>query len=167
MNLLEIIKSEYNKSISECTNEEIYNTLLTLVKIMAEGKQHKNSKKKLYYISAEFLIGKLLSNNLINLGIYDDIKEELAKNGKDLCEIEEFEKELQGKEKQGKKELPVLAIELDGKEHFEDAVVQERDRKKNAICQAHNMEIIRVENSYARRYNHIKGILMDYFSRVH
>ena len=60
---------------------------------MAEGKQHKNSKKKLYYISAEFLIGKLLSNNLINLGIYDDIKEELAKNGKDLCEIEEFEKE--------------------------------------------------------------------------
>lgn len=93
MNLSEIIKSEYNKSISECTNEEIYNVLLTLVKTMAEGKQHKNSKKKLYYISAEFLIGKLLSNNLINLGIYDDIKEELAKNGKDLCEIEEFEKE--------------------------------------------------------------------------
>lgn len=93
MNLSEIIKSEYNKSISECTNEEIYNALLTLVKTMAEGKQHKNSKKKLYYISAEFLIGKLLSNNLINLGIYDDIKEELAKNGKDLCEIEEFEKE--------------------------------------------------------------------------
>ena len=71
MNLSEIIKSEYNKSISECTNEEIYNALLTLVKTMAEGKQHKNSKKKLYYISAE----------------------ELAKNGKDLCEIEEFEKE--------------------------------------------------------------------------
>ena len=93
MNLSEIIKSEYNKSISECTNEEIYNALLTLVKTMAEGKQHKNSKKKLYYISAEFLIGKLLSNNIINLGIYDDIKEELAKNGKDLCEIEEFEKE--------------------------------------------------------------------------
>lgn len=93
MNLSEIIKSECNKSISECTNEEIYNALLTLVKTMAEGKQHKNSKKKLYYISAEFLIGKLLSNNLINLGIYDDIKEELAKNGKDLCEIEEFEKE--------------------------------------------------------------------------
>lgn len=93
MNLSEIIKSEYNKSVSECTNEEIYNALLTLVKTMAEGKQHKNSKKKLYYISAEFLIGKLLSNNLINLGIYDDIKEELAKNGKDLCEIEEFEKE--------------------------------------------------------------------------
>ena len=70
-------------------------------------------------------------------------------------------------EKQGSRELPLLAIELDGKEHYEDAVVQERDRKKNRICQEHHMEIIRVENSYARRYNHIKDILMDYFSRVH
>lgn len=70
-------------------------------------------------------------------------------------------------EKQGKSELPILAIELDGKEHFEDEVVKERDRKKNAICKAHNVQIIRVENSYARRYNHIKGILLDYFSRVH
>lgn len=92
MQLSEIIKTEYNKSISECTNEEIYYSLLTLVKNMAESKQHKNSKKKLYYISAEFLIGKLLSNNLINLGIYDDVKKELADNGKNLCEIEEFEK---------------------------------------------------------------------------
>ena len=93
MQLSEIIKTEYNKSISECTNEESYYSLLTLVKNMAESKQHKNSKKKLYYISAEFLIGKLLSNNLINLGIYDDVKKELADNGKNLCEIEEFEKE--------------------------------------------------------------------------
>lgn len=93
MQLSKIIKTEYNKSISECTNEEIYYSLLTLVKNMAESKQHKNSKKKLYYISAEFLIGKLLSNNLINLGIYDDVKKELADNGKNLCEIEEFEKE--------------------------------------------------------------------------
>ena len=68
-------------------------------------------------------------------------------------------------EKQGRSELPILAIELDGKEHFEDVI--ERERKNNSICKAHNMEIIRVENSYARRYNHIKGILMDYFSRVH
>ena len=70
-------------------------------------------------------------------------------------------------ERQGAQELPLLAIELDGKEHYEDAVVQERDRKKNRICQEHHMELIRVENSYARRYNHIKDILMDYFSRVH
>lgn len=70
-------------------------------------------------------------------------------------------------QKQDKSEIPILAIELDGKEHFEDEVVKERDRKKNDICRAHNMQIIRVENSYARRYTHIKGILMDYFSRVH
>lgn len=70
-------------------------------------------------------------------------------------------------EKQGKREQPLLAIELDGKEHLEEAAVRERDQKKEQICHAHHMEIIRVENSYARRYHHIKGILMDYFSRVH
>ena len=91
MKLSEFVKAEYGKSISECTNEELYYALLTLTKKMASGKQHGNSKKKLYYISAEFLIGKLLSNNLINLGIYDEVKEELAQNGKDICEIEEFE----------------------------------------------------------------------------
>ena len=93
MKLSEFVKTEYGKSISECTNEELYYALLALTKKMASGKQHGNSKKKLYYISAEFLIGKLLSNNLINLGIYDEVKEELAQNGKNICEIEEFEKE--------------------------------------------------------------------------
>lgn len=67
-------------------------------------------------------------------------------------------------ERQGKQDIPVLAIELDGKEHFEDEVVKNRDKKKNEICRAHNLQIIRVENSYARRYNHIKEILMSYFS---
>ncbi|MDD6573225.1 MAG: AAA domain-containing protein [Thermoflexaceae bacterium] len=61
-------------------------------------------------------------------------------------------------------DIPVLAIELDGKEHFEDNVVKMRDKKKNDICKAHNLQIIRVENSYARRYNHIKDILINYFS---
>nr|WP_302593239.1 AAA domain-containing protein [uncultured Acetatifactor sp.] len=70
-------------------------------------------------------------------------------------------------EKQGPSQLPVLAIELDGKEHFEDEVVRNRDRKKNEICAAHNLQLIRVENSYARRYSHIKEILMNYFSVRH
>lgn len=69
-------------------------------------------------------------------------------------------------ERQGAIERPVLAIELDGKEHFEDEVVKNRDRQKNEICHAHNMQIIRVENSYARRYNHIKSILENYFGSV-
>lgn len=70
-------------------------------------------------------------------------------------------------EMQSKREIPILAIELDGKEHFENEVVKARDKKKNAICKAHNLQIIRVENSYARRYNHIKQILIDYFSIRH
>lgn len=67
----------------------------------------------------------------------------------------------------GKQQFPVLAIELDGKEHYTDEVVKNRDRKKNEICAEHNLQIIRVENSYARRYNHIKEILMNYFSVRH
>lgn len=70
-------------------------------------------------------------------------------------------------EKQGKQEFPILAIELDGKEHFSDEVVKNRDQKKNAICKAHNLQLIRVENSYARRYNHIKEILLNYFKVRH
>lgn len=60
-------------------------------------------------------------------------------------------------------EIPVLAIELDGKEHYVDEVVKQRDRKKNEICRIHNLQLIRVENAYARRYNHIKEILISYF----
>ncbi len=68
-------------------------------------------------------------------------------------------------EKQQKDEIPMLAIELDGKEHFQDEAVKRRDQQKNEICRAHHLQIIRVENSYARRYNHIKEILMDYFEK--
>lgn len=64
----------------------------------------------------------------------------------------------------GRTELPVLAIELDGREHFEDWVVRERDRQKNAICRDHGFELIRVENTYARRYHYIKDILIRYFT---
>lgn len=66
-------------------------------------------------------------------------------------------------EKSGSSEYPILAIELDGKEHTDDEVVKARDRQKNAICEEHNLQLIRVENSYARRYYHIKGILIKYF----
>lgn len=64
-------------------------------------------------------------------------------------------------------ETPVLAIELDGKEHLEDAAVQRRDKEKNKICREHNLQLIRVENTYARRYNYIKNILMSYFAVKH
>lgn len=68
-------------------------------------------------------------------------------------------------ERQGTRQMPVLAIELDGREHFEDEAVKRRDRRKNGICAAHNLQLIRVENSYARRYSHIKEILIGYFSK--
>ncbi|MBO5199210.1 MAG: glycogen/starch/alpha-glucan family phosphorylase [Lachnospiraceae bacterium] len=91
--LAEICKKNYDKSVSECSNEELYTALLELTQSMAEDKVSAEGKKKVYYISAEFLIGKLLSNNLINLGIYDAVKEELAGSGKDLTELEELEPE--------------------------------------------------------------------------
>lgn len=93
MNLEKIVKTRCNKSISECTNQELYYSLLEMVKEEAKAKENKKGKKKLYYISAEFLIGKLLSNNLINLGLYDEVKELLAANGKELSEVEETEPE--------------------------------------------------------------------------
>ena len=93
MAIMQEIETKLQKGISVSSNEEVYFALLDLVKEKAEGKVSNKGKKKLYYISAEFLIGKLLSNNLINLGIYDEVKETLAKNGKSLAEIEEVELE--------------------------------------------------------------------------
>lgn len=93
MNLQEIVTKRCNKSIAQCSNEELYYSLLEMTKGMAKEKESNAGKRKLYYISAEFLIGKLLSNNLINLGIYEDVKKLLADNGKSLAEIEEVEPE--------------------------------------------------------------------------
>ena len=93
MNLQEIVTKRTGKAISQCSNKELYFSLLEMTKGMAEEKVSNEGKRKLYYISAEFLIGKLLSNNLINLGIYDDVKKLLADNGKSLAEIEEVEPE--------------------------------------------------------------------------
>ena len=64
-----------------------------------------------------------------------------------------------------RRKMPILAIELDGKEHIEDEIVRERDRKKNKICRNHGFELIRVENSYARLYNFIKSVLIEYFGK--
>lgn len=65
----------------------------------------------------------------------------------------------------GNQEIPILAIELDGKEHIENEVIRERDRKKAEICKQHGFELIRIENSYARRYHYMKEILMDFFEK--
>ncbi|WP_346919993.1 glycogen/starch/alpha-glucan phosphorylase [Lacrimispora sp.] len=87
------LQNRYGKKLQECSNEEIYLALLDMTRSMADEKKGEESKKKVYYISAEFLIGKLLSNNLINLGIYDEVRKELAQNGKSITEIENVELE--------------------------------------------------------------------------
>lgn len=91
--LTNILQTQFNKTIEDCTSEELYTGLLILVKNLSNDRKPTSTPRKLYYISAEFLIGKLLSNNLINLGIYDEIKTLLADNGKNLSDIEEIELE--------------------------------------------------------------------------
>ena len=86
-------KELFGKSIAECTDKEVYYSLLYVVKGMTAATTPIAGPKKVYYISAEFLIGKLLSNNLINLGIYDKVQEVLASKGKDITKIEECEPE--------------------------------------------------------------------------
>ena len=81
------------KAIADCTDKELYTALLAISQQAAAKKEENAGKKKLYYISAEFLIGKLLSNNLINLGLYDDVKAILEENGKSLAAVEETEPE--------------------------------------------------------------------------
>lgn len=97
MNLEQELESQtqsgYGKSISACSNEELYYSILQLSKKLMAASERIEGEKKIYYISAEFLIGKLLSNNLINLGIYDNLEKILEKNGKQLSAIEEVEPE--------------------------------------------------------------------------
>ena len=94
-----LLQTKLGKSVKDASDREIYEALLTVVKELAEeretysAKEADTGKKKIYYVSAEFLIGKLLSNNMINLGIYDEVKELLAENGRDLAAIEEIEPE--------------------------------------------------------------------------
>ena len=91
--LKQYVESNYHKSLGECSKEEVYVALLHYTKEKSAALPENEGKKKVYYISAEFLIGKLLSNNLINLGIYDEVKEELEAEGHTLAEIEEIELE--------------------------------------------------------------------------
>ena len=93
MNIQETLQQKLGKEIAQASNEEIYGALLSMVQEMAGEKERTDSKKKHYYISAEFLIGKLLSNNMINLGIFNEVKDVLAQNGKNIAEIEEVEPE--------------------------------------------------------------------------
>ena len=93
MNIQETLQQKLGKEIAQASNEEIYGALLSMVQEMAGEKERTDSKKKLYYISAEFLIGKLLSNNMINLGIFNEVKDVLEQNGKNIAEIEEVEPE--------------------------------------------------------------------------
>ena len=91
--LSKVFEEKYNKNVKDCTNEEIYHGLLSWTKEQLKGRGYQEGKKKIYYISAEFLIGKLLSNNLINLGVYDEVAKYLKENGKELSMIEEIEPE--------------------------------------------------------------------------
>ena len=93
MDIKNILEQKLGKSIADSSKQEIYVALLNITKDMSEEKVQEDTGKKVYYISAEFLIGKLLSNNLINLGIYADVKKVLADNGISLAEIEEIEAE--------------------------------------------------------------------------
>ena len=93
MDIKNILEQKLGKSIADSSKQEIYVALLNITKDMSEEKVQEDTGKKVYYISAEFLIGKLLSNNLINLGIYADVKKVLADNGVSLAEIEEIEAE--------------------------------------------------------------------------
>lgn len=91
--LKKITQEKYSKTIAECSDKEIYYSMLDLTKAMMDTMEAISGDKKVYYISAEFLIGKLLSNNLINLGIYDQVSSVLKENGKELARIEEMEPE--------------------------------------------------------------------------
>ena len=89
----ELMKKNFGRGIEQCTDDEVFQGLLIMTKEALADRKPIESKKKLYYISAEFLIGKLLSNNLINLGVYDEVRVALERHGKRIEKIEECEKE--------------------------------------------------------------------------
>ena len=88
-----ILKERFGRDLDNCTKSEIFEALMVITKQEMAGRKRNTGNKKLYYISAEFLIGKLLSNNLINLGMYEEVEKALATHGRELTEIEEMEME--------------------------------------------------------------------------
>lgn len=93
ISLEQILREKLGKEIADASDREIYIALLNITKEKMKDMEHNYGERKLYYISAEFLIGKLLSNNLINLGMFDEVKEILQRNNHDLTSIEEIELE--------------------------------------------------------------------------
>ena len=91
--LQEVLEKRFHKTLDTCTKEELFNALMEITKEATGNMKRNEGSKKLYYISAEFLIGKLLSNNLINLGLYEETEKVLKSHGYELCEIEELEME--------------------------------------------------------------------------
>ena len=91
--LEQVLQERYHRTIKEASSQEIYTALLLIIKNKMKNMKRNEGKKKLYYISAEFLIGKLLSNNLINLGLFEETREVLEKNGHHITDIEEIEQE--------------------------------------------------------------------------
>ena len=91
--LQEVLEKRFHKTLDTCTKEELFHALMEITKEATGNLKRNEGSKKLYYISAEFLIGKLLSNNLINLGLYEETEKVLKSYGYELCEIEELEME--------------------------------------------------------------------------
>lgn len=91
--LQEVLEKRFHKTLDTCTKEELFHALMEITKEATGSLKRNEGSKKLYYISAEFLIGKLLSNNLINLGLYEETEKVLKSHGYELCEIEELEME--------------------------------------------------------------------------
>ena len=91
--LQEVLEKRFHKTLDTCTKEELFHALMEITKEATGNLKKNEGSKKLYYISAEFLIGKLLSNNLINLGLYEETEKVLKSHGYELCEIEELEME--------------------------------------------------------------------------
>ena len=91
--LQEVLEKRFHKTLDACTKEELFHALMEITKEATGNLKRNEGSKKLYYISAEFLIGKLLSNNLINLGLYEETEKVLKSHGYELCEIEELEME--------------------------------------------------------------------------